>query len=67
MLLCGSVKRASGMREQLLGQPVIFRADRTLIDDVNDKTSWEKHIGPSFHRSALCSATAYSPLTTTNP
>ena len=40
----------SGMIEQPIGQPVIFLADTALIDEVNDDTRWEKHVGPSLRR-----------------
>ncbi|MGV7352566.1 cytochrome P450 [Mycobacterium kansasii] len=41
----------SGMIEQPIGrQPVIFVADPALIDDVNNETHWEKHVGPSLNR-----------------
>ncbi|VBA44479.1 cytochrome P450 [Mycobacterium attenuatum] len=44
-------KLGSGMLEQPFGnQPVIFLADTALIDEVNDETRWEKHIGPSLGR-----------------
>lgn len=39
-----------GMIEQPLGQPVVFLADTTLIDEVNDESRWEKHVGPSLRR-----------------
>lgn len=45
------VRRGSGMIEQPIGsQPVIFLADTALIDEVNDDTRWEKHVGPSLRR-----------------
>lgn len=41
----------SAMLEQPFGkQPAIFLADTALIDEVNDETAWEKHIGPSLAR-----------------
>jgi cytochrome P450 len=41
----------SGMIEQPIGtQPVIFLADTALIEEVNDETRWEKHLGPSLRR-----------------
>lgn len=41
----------SAMLEQPFGkQPAIFLADNALIDEVNDETGWEKHIGPSLTR-----------------
>ena len=43
-------KRGSGMIEQPIGQPVVFLADTALIDEVNDDTRWEKHVGPSLRR-----------------
>jgi cytochrome P450 len=43
-------KLGNGMIEQPFGQPVIFLADPALIEDVNDETRWEKHIGPSLRR-----------------
>lgn len=43
-------KLGSGMIEQPIGQPVIFLADTALIDEVNDDTRWEKHVGPSLRR-----------------
>ncbi|OSC38170.1 cytochrome P450 [Mycobacterium decipiens] len=43
-------KLGSGMIEQPIGQPVIFLADTTLIDDVNDETHWEKHLGSALRR-----------------
>ena len=43
-------KLGSGMIEQPIGQPVIFLADTVLIDEVNDETRWEKHVGPSLRR-----------------
>lgn len=39
-----------GMIEQPIGQPVIFLADTALIDEVNDDTRWEKHVGASLRR-----------------
>ncbi|HUH68998.1 MAG TPA: hypothetical protein VLZ05_08990 [Mycobacterium sp.] len=56
----------SGMIEQPIGQPVIFLAETALIDEVNDDTRWEKHIGPSLRRLRSISVTAYSLPTTTN-
>ncbi|OBH15932.1 cytochrome P450 [Mycobacterium sp. E3247] len=38
------------MIEQPIGQPVVFLADPALIDEVNDDTRWEKHVGPSLIR-----------------
>lgn len=44
-------KLGSGMLEQPFGnQPVIFLADTALIEEVNDETLWEKHVGPSLNR-----------------
>jgi cytochrome P450 len=41
----------SGMLEQPLGKkPVIFLADPDLVEEVNDETRWQKHIGPSLRR-----------------
>jgi cytochrome P450 len=43
-------KLGSGMIEQPIGQPVIFLADPTLIEEVTDEIRWEKHVGPSLRR-----------------
>jgi cytochrome P450 len=43
-------KFGSGMIEQPFGQPVVFLADPALIEDVNNETHWEKHLGPSMRR-----------------
>lgn len=41
----------SAMLEQPFGkQPAVFLADTALIDEVNDETAWEKHVGPSLGR-----------------
>lgn len=43
-------KLGSGMIQQPIGQPVVFIADTALIDEVNDESRWEKHVGPSLRR-----------------
>ncbi|WP_204815345.1 cytochrome P450 [Mycobacterium riyadhense] len=41
----------SGILEQPFGkQPVIFLSDAGLVEEVNDETRWQKHIGPSLNR-----------------
>ncbi|MFZ2510318.1 MAG: cytochrome P450 [Gordonia sp. (in: high G+C Gram-positive bacteria)] len=44
------VETGAGMIQAPIGQPVVFLADAALVDEVNDESRWQKHLGPSLRR-----------------